>query len=108
MGVIVAIILFSWIYLTHLPATNGIREGHEHMQKMREESKAHWRSEAAKQDRYYDPIIGNMNPNFYSDGSLRRDMSTNKVYPKGKYYCDSDGVTADWKRVGNTTPRPEK
>lgn len=108
MGLIISIIVLLCIYMSQLPAANGIWEGHEHMRRMREESREHWRREAAKQDRYYCYEIGDMNPNFYSDGSLRRDMSTNRVYPKGTYYCDSDGVTANWRRVDSSVPRPPK
>ena len=108
MGLIIGIILLAWIYLTHLPATNGIREGREHLKRMRETSREHWRAEAVKQDRYYDPATGSMNPDFYGDGSLYRDMSTNKVYPKGQYYCDSNGMSANWKIVNNGMNRPAK
>ena len=46
-----------------------------------------------------------VNPDFYGDGSLRRDPHTGKTYKKGLYYTDSRGNTADYGK-SDTAKRP--
>lgn len=52
---------------------------------------------AEKYDYYYSPqklVTQDINDNFYSDGSLRKDGWTGQCYKKGTYYADSHGRTA--------------
>lgn len=72
---------------------------------------ADWQALSKEKDIYYKPdphaIIG-PNPCFYSDGSLKYDSLTGKSYPKGRYYCQSDGSRADWSRAPGNMKRPPK
>lgn len=72
---------------------------------------AKWRQESKEDDFYYRPSpngFGYPDYNFYSDGSLKLDICTGKSYPKGMYYCRSDGYMVNNKKADSNMKRPPK
>ena len=106
MGLIIGIVLFIYILITHAPASASLRQGRENYEAMRRRDAEDNRKEAEATDRYYNPATGYINRNFYSDGSVYCDVSTGKYYDKGEYYCRADGVKADAYKAGANVPRP--
>ena len=90
---------------------NCKKEGKQAFDQMSIAKDANWKVQADRDDIYYKPdshaIIG-PNPCFYSDGSLKYDSLTGKSYPKGKYYCQSDGSKADWSMASSNMRRPPR
>lgn len=87
------------------------REGDRMFDEATKNRETKWRQESQKEDFYYNPSpngLGTPNYNFYSDGSLKQDISTGKAYSKGQYYCRNDGVTADRDIAGSNVKRPPK
>lgn len=55
------------------------------------------RQRAQKYDYFYAERKGRLfcsNKSFYSDGSLKKDCYTGKVYKKGVYFVNSKGINA--------------
>lgn len=90
---------------------NCKKEGQEKFNNMSLAKDAAWKEQSREKDIYYKPdphaIIG-PNPCFYSDGSLKFDSLTGKSYPKGQYYCQSDGSRADWSQAPGSMKRPPR
>lgn len=90
---------------------NCKKEGRRVFDNMSLAKDADWQAQSRRDDIYYKPdphaIIG-PNPCFYSDGSLKYDSLTGKSYPKGQYYCQSDGSGADWSKAPGGVKRPPR
>lgn len=91
------------------PASYDAKQGKKHYEECQVRHDATMRDLARKTDSYYSSgSLSSYNENFYSDGSLKHDPFTGKNYPKGQYMCRSDGLTADYRRVGNDVKRPPR
>ena len=101
----------GWL-LGGLGATsNQKRQNNKVFQEKRRIDDADWQRQSKEQDIYYKPsphAIIPPNPNFYSDGSLKRDDITGRVYSKGQYYCKCDGTRADYSTAPSNTKRPPR
>lgn len=99
---IIIIVALAWVLSTagdYATVAQDQRRGHEAFRKMQDDNMRRNIQISKEQDVYYNPAMKaiKMVPDYdyYRDGSLKRDPITNKVYPKGKYMCDSRGRTAD-------------
>lgn len=101
MIIIIALFAFLLIFIGNTPARTYERQAKEDYEKYRENTHKRNQEYAKEHDYYYERnnlFNLEVNPNYYGDGSLRRDPNTGKTYEKGKYYVDSRGQTANWKQ----------
>lgn len=90
---------------------NCKKEGQREFDEASLSRNTYWKELSREKDIYYKPdphAIMGPDPCFYSDGSLKFDSLTGKSYPKGQYYCKSDGSDADWKQAPGNVKRPPK
>lgn len=106
MGLFIGIVVLAIVWVTHYPATAGIKKGQENYWDFDREIKEFARRDAQEKDRYFDPHAGMINKDFYSDGSVFSDPAAGRYYEKGKYYCQSNGMTAQYRIANESIMRP--
>lgn len=113
-GLLFAVIIICWVGTLVGGASttyNCKKDGQRIFDSASVARDADWKEQSQREDIYYSPdshaIIG-PTPCFYSDGSLKYDSLTGKSYPKGQYFCQSDGSKADWSQAPGSMKRPPK
>ncbi len=90
-------------------ATSNLKRQQKENWERLQASHAQRKQEISEQyDCYYDKTTNNLNPFFYSDGSVKKDVITGKYYAKGEYRCSADGRDANLNQVGPNVPKPPK
>ncbi len=69
-----------------------VKAGQENFRKMQEEIAASWAEMARAQDCWYGGgSIVAPQPDYWPDGSIKRDRWTGRTFPKGQYFLNSRG-----------------
>lgn len=109
MGIILVALLLSILWVSNAPTREDQKLGRAAFDQQKINQHRAQKDFAAQHDLYYKesqlPTL-DVNANFYSDGSLRRDAATGQYYNKGQYYCDSRGLNADCQQAAPGTRRP--
>ena len=107
MELVIGLIILVCVLIHGAPASRGLKEGRDYYWQCRRRHREESRKEAEAKDNFFYNAGDMTNEYFYSDGSLRYDPITKKSYPKGQYYCRSDGVTAEYKTADSRVERPK-
>ena len=104
MAIVLCIIVFSCLWLANAPVRDETRRGREHWQKTLKDHDDMMAEIAAQRDCYHIKGYRIVQDGFYPDGSVKRDSKTGRTYPRGQYFVNSSGMTADM-RHDDTRPR---
>jgi hypothetical protein len=99
---IIIILLGSWLLNLvgqGLSTYNVKQEGHKHMQQVLENIRQTRQENSKKWNVYYDDRTGDLNYNFYRDGSVRQDSRTHRMYDMGQYFYNADGYDCRHKKA---------
>ena len=98
MAIIFALLILAFLWVGNAPTRADQQLGREAFDRQQENFHQQNKEYAQRHDYYYERsklVSQDINADFYSDGSLRRDSNTGKTYSKGQYYVDSRGQAAN-------------
>lgn len=109
MTIFIALFVLLLIVVGNAPARSYDRQAKIEFEQFNEDAHKKNQQYAKEHDCYYERnnlLNLEVNPDYYSDGSLKRDSNTGLRYNKGEYYVNSKGKMANG-HYDSTKRRPQ-